>query len=208
VDTVIRSLQCPPGAARRRRQRRLVLRVLASAAFACTAGAATVHVAVAEDETDLERTVKAAFLYKFLNYAEWPASAFADARSPFVIDVYGADAIADALTLLATGRPVAGRAVEVRKLRRGQTLAGAHVLFVGSAASRELPSLARAMQHDPLLIVSEEDGALRLGSCINLLVVNGRVRFDVSLDAAEKAGVKLSSRLLAVARSVHNRGEL
>ncbi len=178
--------------------------------IACVCGVATMSASVAaaiNDDTDLERTVKAVFLYKFLNYADWPPTAFTDANAPFVIGTYGADAMAGDLAQLAEGRTVSGRAVEVRKLRRTDSLAGIHVLFVGAADTAQLPVLARAALRQPLLIVSEGDGALDAGSAINLLVVDGRVRFDVALDAAEKSGVHLSSRLLAVAHSVRNRSE-
>lgn len=181
---------------------RVLVAVLASAIAVSTAVAAT-----NSGETDLERSIKAVFLYKFLNYADWPPTAFTDANAPFVIGIYGEDAMADDLAQLAVGRTVSGRAVDVRKLRRGDSLAGIHVLFVSTDETSQLPVLARAAVRQPMLIVSEGDGALGAGSAINLLVVDGRVRFDISLDAAEKSGVHLSSRLLSVARTVRSRGE-
>src|SRR5579864_3074330 len=81
----------------------------------------------ADTPSELERSVKAAFIYKFLNYADWPASAFADASAPFVIGVVGADAIAAQVAELAADRTVEGRRVEVRRLRRDESTAGVHV---------------------------------------------------------------------------------
>jgi uncharacterized protein DUF4154 len=177
------------------------------ACICCVATMVTSVGAAVNDETDLERTVKAVFLFKFLNYADWPPTAFTDANAPYVIGIYGADAMASDLAQLAEGRTVSGRSVEVRRLRRTDSLAGVHVLFVGAADAAQLPALARAALRQPLLVVSEGEGALDAGSAISLLVVDGRVRFDVALDAADKSGVHLSSRLLSVARTVRNRSE-
>ncbi len=163
-------------------------------------------VAAAEPDPALARVVKAVFLYKFLNYAEWPAAAFAQPESPYVIGVYGADEIAAELAQLAAGRTVADRPVQIRKVRRGDPLAGVHVLFVGAPENAQVAALARAARQQGILVVSEAGDGLAQGSAINLLIVDGRVRFDVAVDAAEKAGVRLSSRLLAVARSVRGAG--
>ncbi|MEO6749712.1 MAG: YfiR family protein [Casimicrobiaceae bacterium] len=156
--------------------------------------------------SDLERAVKAAYLYKFLNYVEWPPSAFADDSAPFVIGVYGADAIAAQLTQLAAEHDVAGRRVEVRRLKRYEPLAGVHVLFVGAQDAAQLPALVRAVRQRALLLVSEEKDGLDAGSAINLVVDDDHVRFDIAPENAERMGVHLSSRLLAVARTVRDRG--
>jgi hypothetical protein len=153
-------------------------------------------------EPVLERSVKAAFLYKFLNYVEWPASTLGNPSAPFVIGVHGSDAMAKELQGMVADRPIAGRPVEVRIVRRGDAIEGMHVLFVAGAEVGQVASFAESIQRKSVLLVSESDRALDLGSSINLLVVNGRIRFDVSLEAAEKAGIRLSSRLLAIARNV------
>lgn len=150
----------------------------------------------------LDRVVKAVFLFKFIDYVDWPASAFADATSPYVIGVVGADDIARELVQAVAGRRVGDRAIDVRRLRRGDPLAGLHMLFVGAGESAQLPALVRAAQGLPLLVVTEEPSGLPPGSAINLAVVDGKVRFDVALESAERAGIRLSSRLLSVARSV------
>lgn len=206
MDPIVHATRRRFAAIRWRDGRRRAIGFLAGLACACATSGWIATAVAADKESDLEHTVKAVFLYKFLNYAEWPPTAFSGVDAPFVIGIYGADEIADALTLLAAGRTVSGRFVQVRRIRRGEALSGVHMLFVGVAETAQLPSLVRAAQRTPLLVVSEADDALDLGSAINLLVVDGRVRFDVSLDAAEKSGVRLSSRLLAVARSVRNRG--
>jgi hypothetical protein len=149
-----------------------------------------------------ERRVKAAFLYKFLGYTEFPASAFADPAAPVVIGVIGADELAAELARIVAGRTVGARPITVKLLREGDSAAGVHLLFVGANSSARLRTIVKTAQPGPILVVSEAEDGLEQGSVINFRVVDERVRFDVSLEAAEKNSVKLSSRLLTVANHV------
>jgi len=149
-----------------------------------------------------ERDVKAAYLFKFLGYVEWRAAAFRAPRQPIVVGVMDADDIAGDLSDLASGRSVNDRPVQVRRLRISEPLAGLHVLFVGAADHGHVPELVNEAQVLGILTVTETDDGLAQGSVINLVMVDGRVRFEVALDAAERAGIKLSSRLLSVAHLV------
>lgn len=146
-----------------------------------------------------EHEVKAAFLFKFLSFIEWPAQSFAHAGAPLVIGVLGADDVHFALQEIVPGRSAQGRPLEVRKLKEGERTAGVHLLFVGRAAVAALPKLP---PQSGLLVVSEADGALEQGAMINFLRVDGRVRFEVAPDAAERRGLRISSRMLAVAQHV------
>jgi hypothetical protein len=149
-----------------------------------------------------ERAVKAAFLYKFLGYVEWPPAALPQADTPLVIGIMGADEIAAELAQITTGRTVDNRSLVVRRLRDGDPLAGLHAIFVGRSEAARMAPLLRAAQQRGILTVTESPGALDLGSTINFLLLEGRVRFEISVDAAEKSGLKLSSRLLSVAQAV------
>lgn len=153
----------------------------------------------------LERRVKAAFLYKFLGYAEFPAHAFADPGGPLTIAVVGSDDMAAELARIASGRVIAGRPIAVRPVAAHEVPPPVHLLFIaGSDAERA----ARVLRAAPgaFLTVTECDGGLRHGSVINFRIIDERVRFDVSLDAAERKNVKLSSRLLTVANRVQKEG--
>jgi hypothetical protein len=162
-------------------------------------GAAQARVQSAGDSA-LERRVKAAFLYKFLGYAEFPAPAFDNAGAPLVIGVVGADDIAGELTRIVAGRSVNGRPIVVRALREADLAQPTHMLFVAGADDARSTRLLRASTAP--LTVTECDGGLAAGAVINFTIVDDRVRFDVSLDAAEKKNIKLSSRLLVVANRV------
>jgi len=160
--------------------------------------------AAAQDEAAavLERRIKAALLYRFINYVDWPAAAFPQPNSPFTIAILGADALAAELAEFAAGRTALGRPLVVRSLKPTESPADAQLVFVGAPETAQLGRIARgAPAH--ALIVSETDDALRQGGIINFKVVNGQVRFDVSLDAARKRSLRFSSRLLSAAHIVH-----
>lgn len=150
----------------------------------------------------LERSVKAAFLYKFLGYTDFPVLSFADPAAPLHIGVSGADDLAAELSRMVAGRNVQGRGMQVRVVREGDPLAGLHLLFVGGGDVARLRAVLKAGPHGAMLVVSEAENALQNGSVINFKVIEDRVRFDVSLDAADKNSIKLSSRLLTVANQV------
>jgi hypothetical protein len=149
-----------------------------------------------------EFQVKAAFLYKFAGYVQWPDRAAGPPDAPFTFGVLGADALAEELTQLVEGRTLNGRTVAVQRLRSGGSLEGVHVLFLGRDDAMSIGALRQWVKQRPVLIVTESEGALERGSMINFVLVERRVRFEIALDAAEKSGLRMSSRLLAVAQKV------
>jgi hypothetical protein len=157
------------------------------------------------DTESAEYQIKAAFLYRFGNYIEWPAEAFARADSALVIGVLGADSLADELARIVGGRQVSGRPITVRKLRRGDTVAGLHVLFIGRSERAALADLLAAAKGRAVLTVTESDPASAPSSVINFVVIDDKVRFDITLEPADQGNLRISSRLLAVARKVIGR---
>ncbi|HUF80865.1 MAG TPA: YfiR family protein [Burkholderiales bacterium] len=155
-----------------------------------------------EEAPALEHRVKAAFLYQFAGYVEWPPNSFERADTPVTIAVVGAEPLAAELGQMTVGRTVGGRRVSVRQVKAEDSLAGVHILFIGRAESARLSQLARTAQPRSILTVTESDGALEQGGMINFVIVDRRVRFEVALDTVEKGGLRLSSRLLAVAEQV------
>jgi hypothetical protein len=181
--------------------RRVMPRLLLACAFVVAAGLASPRPAQADAQAD-EYRVKAAFLYKFCGYIEWPDRSFALADSPVVIGVMGADAMADELAQIVAGRNVNGRPVLVRRLRPGDPVASLHVLFIGRSDRGRLAEILAAARGRALLTVTESEEGLDLGSMINFVVVEDKVRFDVSPPPAESGSLKISARLLGVARKV------
>ncbi|MDQ2640805.1 MAG: YfiR family protein [Pseudomonadota bacterium] len=144
-----------------------------------------------------ETGVKAAFLLRFAEYVEWPAAP----QGPFVIAVLGRDGMAEHLRTLA-GRTLHGRPVEIRAVTSITNARGAHVLYVARGSRSDLRALQRnGPLHGTLVICDEEDG-LERGGIINFRTVQGRVRFEVSLQGARQANLKVSADLLSVALRV------
>lgn len=156
----------------------------------------------ADGGENLADRVKAAFIFKFANYVEWPADTFSAADAPIRIAVMGADPLAAELATMVVGRTVQGRPLAIRRMAAGESIAGVHVIFIGAA---QAPGLRRVMEESPTqstLVVTDFQGALELGSMINFVLVERRLKFEIALDTAEKRRLKLSSRLLAVALGV------
>jgi len=150
----------------------------------------------------LERSVKAAFLYKFLGYVEFSA----ELPPQVTVGVIGAGEIGAELSQIVQGRTVNGRPIVIRNLRETDSLAGLQLVFLGEGVPRPAQILRNAAQGGVLSVTEIENG-LQQGSVINFRVVEDRVRFEVSLPAAERSSVKLSSRLLSVAWQVQKGGQ-
>jgi hypothetical protein len=157
--------------------------------------------AAEEPALAIQQRIKAAFLYKFAGYIEWPAEAFAAPDASFVIGVMGADDIAAELARIVPGRNVGGHPVVVKKLRESDPVRGIHLLFVWRVEPGRLQQVLRASQREGAFAVTENAKGLELGAAINF-VTEERVGFEVSLESAEKTGHRISSRMLTVARRV------
>jgi hypothetical protein len=158
-----------------------------------------------EPAPDIQRRVKAAFVYKFAAFVDWPDEAFASATSPMIIGVAGADRVAKELEQAVAGREVAGHPILVRRIQAGDALGDCcQILFVGASLPREQARelLLQQVGKRPVLTVTEARGDPPAGSVINFVEADDRVRFDISRPAAEAKGLKLRSQLLAVARQV------
>lgn len=145
--------------------------------------------------------VKAAYLLKLRYYVEWPAKA-ATAESRTVIGVVGADEVVDYLMQMPAIRDPAKSGVTVKRLRPGDQLRGMHILFIGDTVWSRVAPMVEQAHEQSILVVSESDSALAGGSVINFRLVDERIRFDISLESAEKSQLKLSSQLLSLALSV------
>lgn len=157
------------------------------------------------EEVATEYQIKAAFLYKFGSYVEWPEGSFDSENGTFTIGVMGADKLARYLVGMVRGRTIAGRPIVIHVLEPGQDLSGVQVLFIGRGVKDELPSILAAVRDDPVLTVTESDASRSTDSVINFVVVDNRVRFDVALASAKHRRLKISARLLEVARRVSGR---
>ena len=151
-------------------------------------------------ESYRSEAVKAAFLYRFTGYIEWPESALQ--TDHFTIAVLGSDAVSDELSELMAQRHIKNLPARVRLIESARQVEGAHILYVGPEYSGDLQALAVQLATQPTLIVTEHARGLDQGGVVNFLMVDRRVRFEVSLAAARRRGIKVSSELLSVAARV------
>ncbi|MDB5870634.1 MAG: hypothetical protein JWQ07_76 [Ramlibacter sp.] len=151
-----------------------------------------------------ETMVKAAFLHKFASFVEWPPGWFDKPDSPLRIGILGSEPIAQDLSELAKDRDRDGRPVMVTRLKEGDSLAGYHILYLKAAGAARMGELLQQIP-EGVLTVADSDGAHPRGSVISFFLEDGRVRFGISLDSATRQRLRLSSRLLAVARNVQGR---
>jgi hypothetical protein len=158
--------------------------------------------AVAAADVAPEEGVKAAYLFKFLGYVDWPATTFGAPDAPIVIGVSGADGVLAELQRVLPGRSVQGRPVSARKVTPGDMPEGVHVLFAGGLVSATHPGWLQRLRDKPVLLVTDEPEGLRHGGMLNFMLVQGKLRFEASVPSADRSGLKLSSRLLAVAERV------
>lgn len=162
----------------------------------------------ATDSEVNERQVKAAFIYKFATYVEWPADAPLRDNSPVIVGVIGAEEVASELRYLRESRSATDRDVRVKILKPGDPLTGIQMLFVGKEEVANLKSILDPVQAKPILTITESANGLNTGSIINFLLVDDHVRFEVSVKEAERSGLKISARLLAVAQKTESRRSL
>ena len=155
-------------------------------------------VAVPVDGAYSEDQVKAAFLFHFATYAEWPMG---DLDGELTFAVLRAPNIATQLERFAQGRNIQGRPVRVRQIYSMAQLRSAEVLFIGASQNRRLPQLIEAVEGPTLVVTDSQDG-LPDGAMINFQLVDQRVRFEIALAAAQRVGLSLSSRLLSAAMRV------
>jgi hypothetical protein len=154
-----------------------------------------------------EYQVKAAYLFNFVKFVEWPEEAFADPLAPIVIGIVGDDPFGDALLQVVAGKTVQGRDVVIRKYRAGEDLRGSHILFISASEKKRPPQLLTSLQGSNTLTVADVDGFLEEGGMIRLFSEENRVRFAINVEATIRAKLKLSSKLLGLARVVGRSGK-
>ncbi len=155
--------------------------------------------------SQLEYRVKAAFLYNFARFVEWPSRSENGREEPIVFGVLGKDPFGAILDDTVRGRTIKKRPLTVRRFRSLQELEPCHVLFISRPESRRLAEILRALEYQSTLTVSDMEGFFRNGGMIHFVVEKASVRFDINLEPAERAELAVSSRLLKVARTVKNR---
>jgi len=160
----------------------------------------------AEASLSREQQLKAAFLYNFTKFVEWPARSFASPHDPIVIGVLGHSPFAAALGLAldqtVAGRSVNGRGVIVKRVDTAEEAAATHLLFVPTPDEAQFEQIRATIEASPVLTVGESSSFARLGGAINFVVEGDKVRFEISTAPAERAGLRISAQLQKLAKLV------
>jgi hypothetical protein len=151
----------------------------------------------------LEYQVKAAYLLNFTRYVEWPAQAFTSPTAPIDICVLGTDPFGGALEQAVAGRVTRGRPLIVQVKRSASEARYCPVVFVTGAMWRRNPGVLEQLRGHGVLTVGESEAFAKAGGIIGFVIEEGSVRFVVNLDARDRAGLRISSRMLALAADLY-----
>ena len=153
-----------------------------------------------------EYKIKAAYLYNFTKFVEWPPAAFVEERSPYVIGILEHDAaVSTAMGEVLRGKTtVSGRAIEVRSAQTAEALADCHIIFVTRGAGVS-PSAIAASRERPVLLVGESAGFAQSGGTINFLISGDLIRLEINPQRAERVGLRLSGTLASIGSLVRDR---
>lgn len=169
-----------------------LIALAAALAMACMlSGAAAAPAELSQQDA----SARAAYLYNFLGYIEWPSRAFALADSPLVIGVMNAEPVAAELLLSTVGRNVNNRPVTIRRVHPGESLRDIHLLYIGPGEAEQVENAISQLPQRWTVTVTDQQPA----GVISFRHADGRLRFEVSTAAAERGDFKLSSRLMSVA---------
>jgi hypothetical protein len=151
-----------------------------------------------------EPKAKAAFLFTFPKYVEWPPSAFALPNDPLIVCIVGDEAIAREIREIARDKTIGGRPVKVHT-EVAANIQKCHLLFIGASQKATVPTLLRALQTSPTLTVADFESFLDAGGMISLATKGTRIQFHVNLSSAQRANLALNAKLLALAESVRGK---
>jgi hypothetical protein len=180
------------GGGRRRWRSRLVAIAAASLLYAPAARA--------QDVT--EPALKAAYIYNFAKFTDWPADAL-PAAAPFNACVLGDDSLGDALERTVSGRHLSGRVIHVVRVRLDSAMRSCHLLYVSGVTGAQIETIAALVRDAPVLTISDADDFARVGIA-QLFLESGKMAFKFNLEVARRSRLQLSSRLLVLAAHVHD----
>jgi hypothetical protein len=148
---------------------------------------------------DGEYALKAAFLYNFTRFVEWPPHAFAGPRAPLHLCVLGEDPFGKQLDDLVTGEEVSGHSLVVRRPQLGDDLEQCHLLFVSGSEKRRFDEILAPLKGKGVFTVGEEDGFLEAGGILRFVLVGNKVRFRINRAEVERSPFVVSSKLMRLA---------
>jgi hypothetical protein len=178
----------------------VLLLVLLAAGLPRAGGPASAVAAGAAGEESREYKLKAAFIYNFVQFVDWPASAFANAQSPIVITVVGENPFGGALEQATRGKVVRGREIAIAYARNASAAPPSQVLFIAPGAGGAPAQAVRDAAGQGRLTISDADDFVAAGGCVQFFTEDNKLRFWVNTAAVGRASLKVSAKLLQLAR--------
>jgi hypothetical protein len=154
------------------------------------------------DQAPTDFQVKAAYLFNFLKFVEWPENPGADPHAKWVIGFMGQTPIGEELAHMAAGKNVLGRDLEIKTLQASDNLRACNIVFISDSEKKRLPAILNALRGSTVLTVADMDDFIGAGGMVQFVVEDARVRLSIDLGAATRAHLKISSKLLLLAHVV------
>ena len=161
-------------------------------------------VVTAQTKSPSEYQVKAEYLYNFVKFTYWPSDTFVDPRQPIAVCIFGRDPFGHNLEVALLGKSVGDRPVMLARATQIEDLSGCQIVFIAGSEIGRIPNLINRLHKRPVLLVGETEGFAQLGGVIQFTVESARVHLVINTDAAARSGLKISSKLLALARIVRD----
>jgi len=158
--------------------------------------------ALAQSDEEIEYPAKLAFLYNFAKFIEWPPGSYHSPVAPFVLCVFGRDPFSPGSESDLRAHMVLSHPIEVRILRATDTLSACNIAFIPVTEKDQTDNILRGFKGSSTLTVGETQGFAARGGIINLTLEGNRLRFEINQMAAERAGLKISSKLFSLAKIV------
>jgi hypothetical protein len=164
---------------------------------------ASLLVGLAQDTVSKEYQIKAAYLYNFAKFVEWPPQSFTNQLAPLVIGVFDPNPFGSELQTIAVSHQINGRAIVIKPVANAAQAAGVHLLFIGATEDDRVAATLVALNGTGVLTVGESDRFAAAGGIIRFVRSDDKVRFQINAAAAEHQGLKISAQLLKLATATH-----
>jgi len=169
---------------------------------ALTSLAALCH--AADNQGQVEYEVKAAFLYNFAKFVQWPADAVSGG-APMRLCILGRDPFGSLLESSFRGKTLGEKPIEIDRISDARQLTGCHVVFISSSEHSQAAAILEAVSARSILTVSEIPGFAELGGIVNFYIEDRRIRFEINPKSAARCGLRISSQLLKLSRIVETK---
>ncbi|MCK7484647.1 MAG: YfiR family protein [Bacillus subtilis] len=150
--------------------------------------------------------MKAAYVEKFARFVEWPPeSSVMNATSPFVIAVIGKNPFNGQLEKTLSGTKINGKTIQVRSVTAPEEIGDSQILFISKSESAKIPDILSVLGNRPILTIGDTDGYCQKGIMINMYIEDEMIRFEINVEALKKTGIRVSSKVLKLARIVDSK---